>query len=138
MFQTAADAATYVKAGKATVTLKSRRTGTHFTYKVRKVPDKPGFFVSLLTGPDNETSFSFLGVIWAGSHLKATTKSCASTSAPSFRAFAYFWDRVVERQCQPPDLEVYHEGRCGRCNRKLTTPESVARGIGPECWRKAS
>lgn len=28
-------------------------------------------------------------------------------------------------------------GRCSRCNRTLTTEESRARGIGPECWRKA-
>jgi hypothetical protein len=31
-------------------------------------------------------------------------------------------------------LEVWHEGRCGRCGRALTVPESVERGIGPECW----
>ena len=30
-------------------------------------------------------------------------------------------------------LEVWHEGRCGRCNRALTVPESIASGIGPEC-----
>jgi hypothetical protein len=32
--------------------------------------------------------------------------------------------------------EVYHEGRCGRCNRKLTVPESIETGLGPECASK--
>ena len=26
--------------------------------------------------------------------------------------------------------------RCRRCHRRLTDPESIARGIGPECWAK--
>jgi hypothetical protein len=28
---------------------------------------------------------------------------------------------------------VWHEGRCGRCGRKLTVPESIESGFGPEC-----
>lgn len=52
-------------------------------------------------------------------------------------------DRVeAERLCAehaiaggviPPSLEVWHEGRCGRCGRALTVPESIASGIGPVC-----
>jgi len=33
-------------------------------------------------------------------------------------------------------LEIWHEGRCGRCNRKLTVPASIALGIGPECGQR--
>ena len=32
----------------------------------------------------------------------------------------------------PANVEINHEGRCGRCGRALTVPESVASGIGPE------
>jgi hypothetical protein len=32
------------------------------------------------------------------------------------------------------DLEVWHEGRCGACGRRLTVPESIERGLGPECY----
>lgn len=31
-----------------------------------------------------------------------------------------------------------HLGRCRRCGRTLRDPDSVSRGIGPECLRKAS
>ena len=27
------------------------------------------------------------------------------------------------------------EVRCRRCNRRLTNPKSVSRGIGPVCWK---
>jgi hypothetical protein len=32
-----------------------------------------------------------------------------------------------------PDAEVMHVGKCCKCRRLLTTPESIQRGIGPEC-----
>jgi hypothetical protein len=32
--------------------------------------------------------------------------------------------------------KVHHEGRCGRCGRTLTVPESIESGIGPECAKK--
>lgn len=32
--------------------------------------------------------------------------------------------------------DVMHVGKCGKCRRKLTDPESLARGIGPECYRR--
>lgn len=27
------------------------------------------------------------------------------------------------------------EIRCRRCNRRLTNPKSISRGVGPVCWR---
>ena len=30
-------------------------------------------------------------------------------------------------------FEIMHEGRCCRCNRTLTHPDSIKTGIGPEC-----
>jgi len=32
---------------------------------------------------------------------------------------------------------ILREGRCIRCNRKLTHPDSILSGIGPECALKA-
>jgi hypothetical protein len=28
---------------------------------------------------------------------------------------------------------VWHEGSCARCGKKLTVPESIESGFGPEC-----
>lgn len=33
----------------------------------------------------------------------------------------------------PETVEVWHEGRCARCARRLTVPESIILGLGPEC-----
>jgi len=33
----------------------------------------------------------------------------------------------------PAQVQFWHEGRCGRCNRRLTVPESITLGFGPDC-----
>jgi hypothetical protein len=30
-------------------------------------------------------------------------------------------------------MELWHEGRCGKCGRALTVPESIESGLGPVC-----
>jgi hypothetical protein len=135
---TAEDALRFLLAGNATVTLKSLRTGVHYTYKVQAPKDpRPGdravHFVKLLTGPQNEADYTYLGAIFEGKYFRLTKASKVSSQAPSLKAFAYVWDRLATAQPLPPGVEVWHEGSCGRCGRTLTVPESVERGIGPEC-----
>lgn len=150
MFTSAADVATYALAGHAKLTLTSQRTGARYTFKINQAKNRETgepvrrWFVSLLSGPDNEADYQYLGIIdeRAGEaaglddgprrEFRLTAKSrykCDSTPA---RAFAYFWRRVDAEQ-MPPEVEVRHEGTCGRCGRALTVPESIDRGIGPEC-----
>jgi hypothetical protein len=134
----AADAAgEFALSGNATLTLQSQKTGARFTYRIHAKEDKPGeksiYFISLLNGPDNESDFAYLGHIRpAELQYSHGRKSKISAEAPSARAFAYFWEGI-RRGKIAPNLEIWHEGRCGRCGRKLTTPESLSRGIGPEC-----
>lgn len=133
--QTAPDCRAFALAGNATLTLKSKRTGTRFTYRIRQPgPDKP-HFVGLLAGPDNEASYSFLGSIFSSGEYRHGARSKIVYDAPSARAFHWFW-RAIAHDTLPDTLEVWHEGRCGRCGRKLTVPESIAKGLGPECASK--
>jgi hypothetical protein len=82
--------------------------------------------------PDNETSYTFLGSIFEGKTYRPGRKSPVSPTAPSAQAFAWAWSFMARGE-MPPSCEVWHEGRCGRCGRSLTVPESVASGIGPVC-----
>lgn len=130
------DVRQFLFAGHAIITLVSVRTGARFTYKVDmpKEPAKP-LFVSLLTGPDNGADYRYLGYIQRHALyvLRGSTNSCATTTAPSWQAFAYLLQLLARRGPLPATLQVWHEGRCGRCARRLTVPASIARGIGPEC-----
>lgn len=129
----------FLFAGKAIVTLCSKKTGSRFTYKVSHKQGGDCSFVGLLTGADNERDYSYLGMLPdnPATALRGvgTGKSCAKADAPSARAFQHLLD-VVWGKVDGAMLEVWHEGRCGRCGRKLTVPESLAIGLGPECASK--
>lgn len=122
----------FALAGNATFTIVSMKTGTRFTFKVR-AKDERMSFVSLLTGANNESDFSYLGTIFSDSRtFRHGRKSRIAEDAPSSRAFVWFWSKLLGGTI-PETLEFHHAGRCGRCGRKLTVPSSVETGLGPEC-----
>ena len=136
-FTTAAAALKFMLAGNATVTFQGK--ASRFTYKI-SVPKKPDGtidygseiqFVALMNGPDNEGNFCYFGYIKRGVFFHGK-KAKISATAPAVKAFDWTY-RNLSRGVLPNGLEIWHEGKCGRCNRKLTVPESVASGFGPEC-----
>lgn len=126
----------YVLAGNATFTLVSKKTGARFTFRVRTKTGEEGIrFVSLLTGQNNESDYQFLGTIFLGDRAVFAhgKRSSISKDAPSALAWRWFFGRAFIFGGDLSALEFWHSGRCGRCARKLTVPESVASGLGPEC-----
>jgi len=124
----------FIFAGIAYFTILNTNTGNRFTYRVTKKVTSKGHlhFVSVLCGPDNAFNYMFLGTIFDDSIFRATTKKPEITKIRSFKAFDWFFHTVVRNQNLGP-VEFWHEGRCGRCGRKLTTPESIKSGFGPVC-----
>lgn len=122
----------YLMAGNATFTLVSTKTGARFTYKIRQPKEDSPHFVSLLNGPDNTEDYQFLGTIFADKTYRHGRKSSVSETASSAVAISYFLRFLLQGRVS--DLvEVWHEGKCGRCGRKLTVPASIERGLGPDC-----
>ena len=163
-------------------TLENTRTGRHFTYQVEvargpvAAGDGRRRFVSVLTGGDNERTYTYLGTIfekggrgvhwpggltgkpggryfhpdrggyvWTRQPYYQGKKSTIGKGAPSALAFRWLWAHLTERISVGPWLSTgkagflpisvrfWHEGRCGRCGRTLTDPESIKRGLGPVC-----
>ena len=125
----------FITAGKAIFTIESARTGKWFTYKViapkEQNPSKPVFWVKLMTGTDNQTSYSYLGTIFS-KEFKLTKKSKITSDALGYKAVDFFFRNIFAGKSHE-EINFYHMGICGRCGRPLTTPESVSRGIGPIC-----
>jgi hypothetical protein len=149
-FETITEAKAFAFAGNATLTLESLKSGAHYTYKVKQAKDqqtgepKPGiYFVNLLSNgnANDDNNFTYLGmineVLGTGDsrnrfQFRLTRASRAGMESPSVKAFRFF----VALTENHPALVVRHEGKCGRCGRTLTVPESIDRGIGPECATK--
>ena len=127
----------FALAGNATITLKSGVTGKHLTYKISRSKDNADlYFVRLLHGPDNENDYQYIGCYYADTPYfhpcKKWNTSPRHALPQSVRVIDWFFEHIDDI---PDKLYVYHEGKCGRCGRKLTTPESIERGLGPECAR---
>lgn len=123
----------YMFAGEATLTLVSP-TGTRFTYRIAASRDGVCHWVRVLTGPCNESDYSFLGTIFDRSRYAHNRHRYGiAERAPSAVALRWFLDILFAGKRIPSGLEVYHDGRCARCHRALTVPSSVATGLGPDC-----
>jgi hypothetical protein len=131
------DALRFILGGNSTFTVLNTKTSNRFTFRVKSpktsTPENPIFFVKILTSPD---VYQFIGSI-IGGKFKYSQKSKISNEAQSVRVFQYVFNKLQDGildEC----VEIYHEGKCGRCNRPLTVPESIEIGIGPECLKMMS
>ena len=132
---TAESALAFASAGKATLTLVSIKTGTRFTYRISANDTGETLFVGLLIGSDNESDYKYIGRIFRNTFYagrKIPKPGDINSDAPAVKAFTWAWQKINGGQI-PIELEIWHEGKCGRCGRKLTVPESINSGFGPEC-----
>jgi hypothetical protein len=90
--------------------------------------------VNVLTNPDQ---FTFIGIITKDFSYKHSKKSKISLESKSANVFSYVTEKLLQGNLNK-SVEIWHEGRCGRCSRPLTVPESIETGLGPECARKLS
>ncbi len=141
----------FVLAGKSIFTLEipdsfrnDHCTKPHYTFRVQKKAANEQYpetyFVQILSGTDNTYNYSYLGI------LNKETGEVFTTTKSKFdkeswvvkllnRSLARVWDGDSE-VLEQFGFKLHHEGRCGRCGRVLTVPESCATGIGPECRGK--
>lgn len=149
----------FVTAGRAVFTVEPSDTfrtqfpaaKPHYTYRVKFAKGKPkahrpeekwpdSYWVTILTGPDNTADYSPLG------KLNVETGEISLTSNSKFagadwsvqiirRVIARIW-KGEQHEIAANGWKVHHEGKCGRCARALTVPESIQNGIGPECMKK--
>ena len=144
----AAEALRFLTGGNATVTLTSGATGNHFTFKVQQPTNKTDaggtvrdfdadiFFVKGLHGsPDNWEDWHFVGFFFADGDRFNQSKKAKAAGTPksdSFAAFEWTLKHLVAGNI-PDGLTIEHSGNCCRCGKTITHPDSLARGIGPEC-----
>lgn len=131
----------YMYSGKAILTIKSTVSGRHFTYLIEKAKNSGAYadvyFIKVLTGEDNTNLdlYKYFGFLKYDFFNFATEKSKIGADAKSVLAFQYAW-KIVTGEIKDDRVEFYHMGKCGRCGKPLTTPESVKMGLGEICANK--
>lgn len=123
----------FILAGNALFTVENTATGNRFTFKVRKPDTDKPHFVSVLTGPDNENAYTFLGTVFDESSYRHGRRSRIAHNAPSAVAFDWLFRQLTTGHPLPQQVRLCHCGKCGRCGKTLTVPQSIDSGFGPEC-----
>ena len=134
----------FLMAGNACFTLLSKKSGNHFTFRLRRakgnIDNKNApLFVYVLNGKNGIKSYRHIGTVFIENSNEFGTKMQFNPNrnlleASSLRAFEYAF-RFISKLDMPKDCEVWGSGRCGRCNRILTNPDSITIGFGVECIR---
>ena len=132
-----------------TYTITNVATGVYRTLQVKTQKPDAKFaagnrIAALLTGSDNETSYTGFGFVGENS-----VSIWRKRQTPAYKYFAHILPKAAQSLVGTEGIEV--EGtftaagrdyrvqlskRCLMCNRKLTTPESIERGIGPDCAKR--
>ena len=132
----------FMLGGNATFTLKSKASGERYTFKVQQAKFNPTqFFVSYLVGSDNENDYAYIGMVvpWEQGNVqfKLTKKSKLLLDSKPIQAIKWTVHLLQNPKGEmPAQLEFWHSGKCGKCGRTLTVPESLQTGFGPECRKQ--
>ena len=129
----------FITAGNALFTIVSKGTGARKTFLLEQAPlkpgyEKPGYLAKILAGPDNTRDYRYVGFVYHGRDGRLRIKPGRSNGDAAV-ALDWFLGFVSTGTMDRFEkiAEFWHAGRCGRCGRLLTTPESVASGLGPVC-----
>lgn len=130
-------------------TVKNRETGEYRTFKIRTISEDSRFApgertIAILTSPDNNRGYTQFGFVTdAGIAIWRKKQGGKNQAWTKWQWFAFMvWDvltndgAVMKEKGKEYDVEL--SKRCLRCNRRLTTPESLKHGIGPECLKQLS
>ncbi len=116
--------------------------GEHRTLRIRRqkldASFKPGVsLVGLLTGADNENSYTNFGHVQDDGSLRVWAKhENTNTAKIGVVLFALLKMDAAGQRFAAAGYSVEVSKRCYRCHRVLTHPQSLATGIGPECASK--
>lgn len=118
------------------ITVTNPVTGAHRTFRVRTClgGDLEGKrVVELLIGSDNTGDYRGFAFVTERGRVAVWTKCRGSQEQRS--DFEVFADMLARPKVWADRRGVVYQiaGRCRRCNRLLTHPESIADGLGPTC-----
>lgn len=127
----------FVLAGRAIFTVRNPQ-GVRYTFRVKgleSTESRPAaYFVNLLTGPNNTGDYTYVGLLDAATGtIRLTAKSRLTEDSTPLKVARWALRVIWTGADAPAGYSIQHAGRCGRCGRVLTVPESIATGLGPEC-----
>jgi hypothetical protein len=114
----------------ASFTVKSKRTGKDYTYKIKR-SEYNGVWYTHIYVETNYLKFTHLGVYFNG----IITKNKRVVDSPSAIAIAFVLHKASSKQFDylNDNVDIMHLGSCIKCGKTLTDAQSIESGLGPIC-----
>lgn len=129
----------FVLGGQAIFTV-NNPVGEYYTYRVERVErdnQSPIYFVSVLTGQDNVSDYTYVGVLDTNEGKVVLTRASRyNAETRLYRVINWAIGLIWSDRDLPAGYEIRHMGKCAACGRPLTTPASLECGFGPVCRAK--
>ena len=135
----------FILAGQAEFKIISGKTGKEFYYKVIK---KEAFttgnpnenkYIYWINGGENFDNMVYLGTIFFNNVNKTFNFSRGingrgNSNSKIVISIIYLLNKLYEGKYNT-NIEVYHNGNCGKCGKQLTEVYSILTGLDSECSR---
>ena len=116
--------------------------GTSKTFRIHRKRDNAKFapgkrLLSLLIGPDNSSDWEAFAFVTDETITVWRNKSRSRSGVSKYEEYADLLWSLTALGEQLEGYTLHVAKHCMRCNRLLTTVESIALGLGPECAKFA-
>lgn len=137
----------FITGGKAEFTI-FQKPNKQAKYKIIKSQNREGFYfvhaeLSDKQNIDKESvsngkNLVYQGYLYTSDNIKFRfspgNKGVSNYNKQS--VYALLWVLEHSKSNKFPDaVHIYHHGKCSRCGKKLTDADSLARGLGPTCFK---
>lgn len=125
-----------------TYTIVLNEAGDYRTIRLSDLPlninqPKGTQIAAYLSGRDNEANYTGFAFVTGDTfHLWKSFVIAAAHVSNLGQALAVLLHANAETRAEYGYAYAVESGRCYRCNRKLTVPTSIHRGLGPDCAKK--
>jgi hypothetical protein len=109
--------------------------GLHEAFKIKKWEGRDSFMLSVSVGEYPYSQNVLVVNLASGRVLNARGCTDPLMRYAAEAALEYAWLGET-RKPKNGRIVVEEQSTCGACGRELTDPESIRRGIGPECYGK--
>lgn len=125
----------FILGGKAEFTIRNIDANLKYKYLVRKSRKKDNmWFVYLKDGRDYNLYAGYIQKINNDLRYSEGRKGQLKIDSPQIRGLIYALRKKDHPLPRP--MILMHHGKCACCGLPLDDPESVARGVGPTCWKR--
>jgi hypothetical protein len=125
-------------AGRAEFTVENTTTQQHYTFRVNKVVFENSEYYFVFDKVKSG-KWGYIGVLNPKDGGIRLTKRSIRQKVPLKHqdllvvSARWVFGRIFQDIPLPENVIISHCGKCGRCRKKLTHPDSLRTGLGPEC-----